>query len=245
LEAFQQTEFDEVMRLGHYPKETRASKGGDGKASNLAYRLRKARAAKKYTAAQESKLDELRRTAVHPRDAARSADLLTEAQEPPDPMEGFSDEAEHKLDQYLMLLTSGQRTISLLRRLNQYKEFIRNSSTMNTTFTQEYKERISAAFAMAAGLGTYVLGSEIDGDDLRAFSDDPIITGLLVCQLCETDSISEKSFAEHKEQAHAGESEYRMRVLYLMAEEGCRPVTAQEKRLIVQNFAHFSNFPIQ
>ena len=27
-----------------------------------------------------------------------------------------------------------------------------------------------------------VLGSEIDGDDLRTFSDDPIITGPVVCQ---------------------------------------------------------------
>ena len=52
----------------------------------------------------------------------------------------------------------------------------------------------------------------------------------------------EEDFARHKEKHHAGEKEYRKRVLFLMAEAGCLPITAQEKRLMVQNFAHFQQF---
>ena len=63
-----------------------------------------------------------------------------------------------------------------------------------------------------------------------------------MCQLCEFDSVTEKDFARHKQQAHAGEAECRKRVLFLMAETGCRPIAAQEKRLMVQNFAHFQQF---
>ena len=85
-------------------------------------------------------------------------------------------------------------------------------------------------------------GDEIDGDELRNFADEPIICGPLVCQLCHKDFISEQAFAEHKKKAHAGENEYRKRVLYLKAEAGCRAITAQEKRLMVQNFAHFQQY---
>ena len=63
-----------------------------------------------------------------------------------------------------------------------------------------------------------------------------------MCRVCETDFVSEEDFARHKEQRHAGEKEYRKRVLFLMAEAGCLPITAQEKRLMVQNFAHFQQF---
>jgi hypothetical protein len=46
-----------------------------------------------------------------------SAQLLEEAQEPPNPMECFADEAENKLDQDLLLLASGNRTKELQRRM--------------------------------------------------------------------------------------------------------------------------------
>ena len=85
------------------------------------------------------------------------------------------------------------------------------------------------ATATAAREGTYVPGSEIDGDELRTFRDKPILSGPLVCQLCEADFTNEKDFARHKISDHAGDNEYRTRVLYLMAEAGPRPITAQEK----------------
>ena len=49
-------------------------------------------------------------------------------------------------------------------------------------------------------------------------------------------------FAAHKEKVQSGENEYRKRVLFLMEQAGNRPVTGQEKRIIVQNFAHFQQF---
>ena len=179
---------------------------------------------------------------MHPRDRDRSAQLLEEAQEPPNPMEGFADEAENRLDQDLLQLASGNRTRDLQRRLKKYQNFIAAADTANTEFALKYKERILNAATATAGVVTYVPGAEIDGDELRTFADDPIISGPLVCQLCDADFISEKSFTEHKKDCHAGECEYRKRVLYLMEEQGCRPITAQEKRIMVQNFAHFQQY---
>ena len=80
-----------------------------------------------------------------------------------------------------------------------------------------------------------VPGSEVEGDHLRVFSDKPIITGPLVCQLCEFDFVTEDDFARHKQQDHAGEAEHRKRVLFLTVEAGCRATAAQEKRLVVQS----------
>ena len=157
-------------------------------------------------------------------------------------MEGFADEAENRLDQDLLQLASGNRTRDLQRRLKKYQNFIAAADTANTEFALKYKERILNAATTTAGVVTYVPGAEIDGDELRTFADDPIISGPLVCQLCDADFISEKSFTEHKKDCHAGECEYRKRVLYLMEEQGCRPITAQEKRIMVQNFAHFQQY---
>ena len=156
-------------------------------------------------------------------------------------MEGFADEAENRLDQDLLLLASGTRTRDLQRRLKQYKTFLADADVANTEFAQKYKERLLNAAAQP-GVGTFVPGSEIDGDELRTFADDPIISGPLVCQLCDADFISEKSFSEHKTHCHAGDREYRKRVLYLMEEQGCRPITGQEKRIMVQNFSHFQQY---
>ena len=157
-------------------------------------------------------------------------------------MEAFAVEAENRMDQDLMLLSSGHRTRDLQRRLKQYKDFIANPAAEATEFAQKYKQRISAASEASAAFGTYVPGDEIDGDELRKFCDDPIICGPLVCQLCDKDFMSARCFADHKKNTHAGESEYRKRVLYLLSQEGCRPITGQEKRLVVQNFAHFQQY---
>ena len=41
---------------------------------------------------------------------------------------------------------------------------------------------------------------------------------------------------------HAGDVEYRRRVLYLMEECGCRPIKAEEKRIMIHNFALLQQF---
>ena len=127
----------------------------------------------------------------------------------------------------------------------QYKDFIANPAAQTTDFAQKYKQRILAASQAPTSKGTYVPGDGIHGDELRTFADEPIICGPLVCQLCDKDFISEKSFADHKKTAHAGESEYRKRILYLYSERGCRPITAQEKRLMVEILHTSNNTAIQ
>ena len=121
------------------------------KENSLAMRIRRS----KMSPAQLAELDELRRTSIHPLDQARSAALLQEAQEPPDPMDGFADEAENKLDQDLMLLENGHRTRPLLRRLRQFKDFVDNANTHNTEFAEKYRDRILAAWGKDVGPSTY------------------------------------------------------------------------------------------
>ena len=105
-----------------------------------------------------------------------------------------------------------------------------------------FTDRIQEALRKTEGARTYVPGVEVSGEELRSFSEQAVITGPLVCQLCDADFITEGCFVKHKECEHAGEKEYRKRVLWLLAKFGCRPITGQEKRLMVQNFAHFQQF---
>ena len=77
---------DEVRRLGHYPKETRANPSE----SKLARKLRNALNDKCFNQAQREELQQLREQSVHPREKARSMELLQSAEESPDPMEGFA-----------------------------------------------------------------------------------------------------------------------------------------------------------
>ena len=108
---------------------------------------------------------------------------------------------------------------------------------------QPYGERIKEALAKVDGPLTYVRGEDVRGEVLRTFSDEPVLSGPLVCQLCQDmEFIDERDFAKHKECDHAGEVEYRKRVLYLLSRDGCRRVTGQEKRMMVQHFSSFQQF---
>ena len=111
-----------------------------------------------------------------------------------------------------------------------------------TSFVLQFKDLVNAAAAVALGLPQYVPGMAINGDALREFSSTPLLCGPLVCQLCEAEFLYDDDFASHQDTEHAGESEYRKRVLYLLQQRGCQPITAQEKRLMVQNFAAFQQF---
>ena len=69
------------------------------------------------------------------------------------------------------------------------------------------------------------------------------MTSPLVCHLCEDATfLYGGDFAAHKEKVPSGENEYRKRVLFLMEQSGSRPVTGQEKRIILQNVAQFQQF---
>ena len=86
-------------------------------------------------------------------------------------------------------------------------------------------------------------GDTILGDALRTFASEPRISGPIVCQLCDdANFLYEEDFAAHQKRVHCGLNEYRKRVLFLQEQCGPRAITAEEKRLIVQNFTHFQQF---
>ena len=99
-----------------------------------------------------------------------------------------------------------------------------------TSLVLHFKHRVNAAAAVALWLPQYVPGMAINGDALREFSSTPLLCDPLVCQLCEAEFLYDDDFASHQLTDHAGESEYRKRVLYLLQQRGCQPITAQEKR---------------
>ena len=51
-----------------------------------------------------------------------------------------------------------------------------------------------------------------------------------------------RTFTRHKKPEHAGEAEYRNRVLCFMADVGSRPSSPQEKMMLVQNCAGFQQY---
>ena len=108
------------------------------------------------------------------------------------------------------MLESGTRSKELLRRLAVYKELVSSALAHHEEFVRRYAERVRQA--------SVTRDSEVDGEELRVLSGRYIITGRLVCQLCESDFLTEEDFVRHKLEHHAGETEYRKRVLYVMAE---------------------------
>jgi len=157
----------EVREFGRFPRRNKAVTP-EGKTENsLAQRLREKRLLISDDVWQE--LEALSIT-VNPRHTAESAHLLELADEPPDPMAGFADEAESKLEQDLMLFSSGDRTRDLTRRLKKYKDFIAKPSAAHTEFSQKYKQRILTVSEGPTAPGTYVPGDEIYGNDVPSSS---------------------------------------------------------------------------
>ena len=76
---------EEVKALGHYPRESKS----DVRECNLARKLRQAIKRGVLQPAQLQDLEDFRTQSVHPVDRARSSQLLEEAEQPAEPMEGF------------------------------------------------------------------------------------------------------------------------------------------------------------
>ena len=140
------------------------------------------------------------------------------------------------------MLESGIRTGTILRRLGAYKEIVGSHGVSREEFVQRYAECVRQASAAPAGKGLYVPGNDVEGDQLRVFSQRPVITGPRVCQLGEHEFLREEDFARRQLYDHVGVAEYRKQVLFLMAEPGCRPIPPQEKKIMAQNIAHFQRF---
>ena len=200
---------------------------------SLAQKLRKAKQAGRLSAAQESELAELK---------ASELGGLAEAEAPPDPLDPFADDAANRFEQDLLMFSNGIRPRELQRRLRRYQRYVGDPALQSRPEVQKYREQVQLTCASAAGRASYVAGQDIQGDALRTFACTPEACGPLTCQLCDADFLYEADFGVHKDTHHGGENEYRKRVLYLMDDVGCRPITAQEKRVMVQNFSHFQQF---
>ena len=75
----------EVKALGHYPRESKNNTGE----RQLAAKLRHAVKRGALQPAELQELEDFRKQSVHPVDRARSSQLLEEAEQPAEPMEGF------------------------------------------------------------------------------------------------------------------------------------------------------------
>ena len=172
----------QVRDIGHYPKESRRGSAEQ----QLAEQIRRARKAKQFSPEQEAELEALQQTERDARTEARIAD----AEGPPNLEEGFAEEAENRIDQELLMLESGTRSKELLRRLAVYKEVVSSALAHHEEFVRRYAERVRQA--------SVIRNSEVDGDELRVFSGRHIIRGSLVCQLCESDFLTEEEKAAFK-----------------------------------------------
>ena len=105
LQRRQKTEvlLQQVRDLGRYPKE---NAGRSLAERQLAEKIRRARKAKQISPEQEAELKALQQAESDARVAAR----IAEAEELPNPMEGFAEEAHSRIDQDLLMLESGIRT---------------------------------------------------------------------------------------------------------------------------------------
>ncbi len=101
---------------------------------------------------------------------------------------------------------------------------------------------MDARVRLATAPKRYAAGAEIEGLELRQFSEVPTLAPPLVCMLCEAGFLSERALQKHFDESHGGRAEYRKRVQHLLEQRGPHPVSAQEKRIMIQNFAHFQQY---
>ena len=140
------------------------------------------------------------------------------------------------------MATSGMRRKYVMRRIQRYKTFFHEPALQENATVLQYKSLMQQAAETFNGCGCYVPGDNVEGDASRTFASAPQISGPIVCQLCDATFLYEDDFAAHQTNAHCGVNEYRKRVLFLQEQCGPKAITGEEKRLIVQDFAHFQQF---
>ena len=138
------------------------------------------------------------------------------------------------------------RTKKIMRRISRYKKFFDEPALQDNILVLQYRHQMDQASQHFTGCRCYVPGDTIEGDVLRSFASEPIISGPIVCQLCDDASfLYDDDSEKHQRNVHCGVNEYRKRVLFLQEQRGPRAITGEEKRIIVQNFAHFQQFSKQ
>ena len=124
-------------------------------------------------------------TAAHQASLAQSLDPPAEARQPPDPLDAFADEAANRLEQDLLMASSGMRTKQVMRRIHRYKTYFDEPGLQENALVLQYKHQMDRASQTFTGCRCYVPGDTIEGDALRSFASEPIVTGPIVCQLCD------------------------------------------------------------
>ena len=124
-------------------------------------------------------------------------------------------------------MQNGIRTRVVLRRIQKYRRYMEEPALQLQDVVRRYKGLVAAALASTRGLAQYVPGEDISGEALRGWADKPELCGPLVCQLCDAHFVYEADLSTHTDRDHGGDAEYRKRVLYLMEQSGCRPISAQ------------------
>ena len=136
--------------------------------------------------------------------SANELGTLDEVNVPPEPLDPFDGKAANRLEQDVLMATNGIRPRTVMQRIARYKKYMTQPAALQMDIVQKYKDEVVQAAAASWVVPPYVAGDEIQGDALRSFSGDPIITGPLVCQLCEdTSFVYDADFAAHKEKVHS------------------------------------------
>ena len=122
----------EIRAFGRLPQEVRGEDAAQSTETTLAQRLHKTRAAGRLTADHETELASV---------MERQLGALTEANDPPDPLDPFADEAENRLEQDLLMMANGISPKALLRRLQRRKKYFSEQLLSEKPIVLKYNEQ--------------------------------------------------------------------------------------------------------
>ena len=127
---------EEIKALGYIPNCR-------GEHSDLYQRWHRAVQSGKLTPEQIQEAEAL--TAAHAASLAQSMDPPPEACAPPDPLYAFAEEAENRLEQDLLMASSGMRTKQIMRRIQRYKKFFNEPALQENATVLQYKSLMQQA----------------------------------------------------------------------------------------------------
>ena len=119
--------------LGYIPKN-------NSEHPDLHHRWRRAVQSGKLTPEQIQEAEAL--TAAHAASLAQSMDPPPEACAPPDPLDAFAEEAANRLEQDLLMASSGMRTKQVMRRIRRYKKFFDEPALQENELVLQYKAQM-------------------------------------------------------------------------------------------------------
>ena len=137
----------EIRDLGYIPK--RRSEHGD-----IFQRYHRAVSTGKITSEEMQEAEAL--TAVHLASLAQNMDPPPEASAPPDPLDAFAEEAENRLEQDLLMASSGMRSYKVMRRINRYKKFFDEPALQDNALVLQYRHQMDQASQTFTGCRCYV-----------------------------------------------------------------------------------------